>query len=714
MTTPSGRHYQLSYDPYGRPSLIVDESDNETQVAYNSHSQVVSVQTSQQNTQFAYDDAGRFEHWFTSNQVGPVLAHLNNSLQVNEALQNPWSITWSPNGISSATDPSGVTSNFKLSHFGDIEQVLTDAISTHASYDRLGNLLATTDALGVETKVQLSPGRRVEQLSIGSSLGRSFNYNDAGQISAVSALGDQQPLVAFDYDETNQTQTVQTPTSSTTYTKNGLGLTTKVVDQRGATSLYERDADGFVTKHEGPGFSVAYHRSTCSGMSSITDSALGSVDLPTTPQRELDTTGRITIDETGRTFRYDSAGRLKETISPNGSRWEYEYNNLGLLQQDRSDEHGTRNFTYDATGAVITVNQNGQPLYNCSYDEAGRRVSERHANGTIRNYVWDALDHLTEIIETNATETARTKITYAGISRPDTINGIQIGWDDGITNKPTQIGDTRYLRYGTKTLACTEGSTWTNDTGNDPYGIDDGDGLRFGFRGELALDDLVFMGSRIYQPATRSFLTRDPLPPVAGKNCFTSAYHYCYNDPINNIDPTGQRPLTIQEFEHHIERANQSPFNGLLAYADPLQPIRPYLGDDQPWSSWGDVWDVGVDGAKDFWNKEWAYDWGTGGAAVFNIGYGAYKINSGLGWLALVPPATALSPALGIATALFGGYHVVTGGARVIRGGRQAYEVAQNPRCESECTTGDNVERLVRGVIPGPVNSGIDFVGGLI
>jgi len=74
------------------------------------------------------------------------------------------------------------------------------------------------------------------------------------------------------------------------------------------------------------------------------------------------------------------------------------------------------------------------------------------------------------------------------------------------------------------------------------------DGIGCEERGELAIDGLVFLRARFYDPATRSFLSPDPLPNPPGAPCAANPYHYAWNDPVSLVDPSGLRPLTQDEF----------------------------------------------------------------------------------------------------------------------------------------------------------------------
>jgi RHS repeat-associated protein len=73
--------------------------------------------------------------------------------------------------------------------------------------------------------------------------------------------------------------------------------------------------------------------------------------------------------------------------------------------------------------------------------------------------------------------------------------------------------------------------------------------------GGLDIAGLEWLGARAYDPATRGFLSTDPLAPVLGAGWDGNPYAYAGNNPLNTTDPTGLRPLTDDELKAYDKSA---------------------------------------------------------------------------------------------------------------------------------------------------------------
>ncbi|MEA2245035.1 MAG: hypothetical protein QOD24_4591, partial [Solirubrobacteraceae bacterium] len=98
----------------------------------------------------------------------------------------------------------------------------------------------------------------------------------------------------------------------------------------------------------------------------------------------------------------------------------------------------------------------------------------------------------------------------------------------------------------------------------DPFGAPLGPpdpGLHLGYRGEVELDGETWLRARVYDSATRGFLSPDPLPPVPGGACAANPYHYAANNPLGQADPLGLRPVTDQELRDIRDRMGHNVFH---------------------------------------------------------------------------------------------------------------------------------------------------------
>jgi RHS repeat-associated protein len=160
---------------------------------------------------------------------------------------------------------------------------------------------------------------------------------------------------------------------------------------------------------------------------------------------------------------------------------------------------------------------------------------------------------------------SKTHLVYDNLGLPIEIGGVVVEWDL-TTGWPVaaRIGNSSYewtdeglvvRRHGAEPEPVALDWARNAEDGLDPWGAGPGRGVRLGYRGELAIGGLVFLRARFYDPATRSFLSPDPLPNPPGAPCGANPYHYAWNDPVSFVDPSGMRPLTQEEFERrkHLE-----------------------------------------------------------------------------------------------------------------------------------------------------------------
>jgi RHS repeat-associated protein len=277
--------------------------------------------------------------------------------------------------------------------------------------------------------------------------------------------------------------------------------------------------------------------------------------------------GRLLIGPDGTVYRYDDAGRLAEIAPPDGAPTTFEYGDDGLLLVERGPGGGRR-FTHDLAGRVNSITVDGVGATTIGYDDAGRRSTETGPDGTRTTYRWNALDQLTAIERTVPDGTTeRVTIDVDALGRPQRINGRAVGYDP-IAGAPNLVGDVRIVNVGALSWRSDDES-WGRTAPGMP------EGLRIG--------GLTVLGARTYDHVTRQFLSPDPLATVPGTNGAASAYTYAWHDPVNHVDPSGLRPISIAEYDAIRQREEQ----GRLAQA--WEAIK-----EDPWGSLAAVGVVAV------------------------------------------------------------------------------------------------------------------------
>ncbi len=517
--------------------------------------------------------------------------------------------------VGRVTDPAGAVTDFVNDVMGRPVAISAgDGATTLIGYGPIGGVSALTNPLGETTTAERTLSGRVQRLRFADGSGLDYTYDLLGRVSTVADPSDRpapgesgEPgISSYRYGPSGQLAAATTPdgTVAATHGSNGELRSTTGLDR--STVTYEYDPDGLLLRRTRQSLATVatttYRRSRGGRVTAIIDSEVGEIDLPNTvapvdttsisastpatPGRERrDDANRIVADRHGRTHRYDEAGRLIESLNADGDRWTFTYDAVGLLSREQHPHRGSRHYAYNAARQLVAIETETGLDATFSYDAAGRRVAAECSNGERVRYHWRGLHQLVAIERVDRQGQISTRrIAYSGFGRPELIDAgtadeVSIGWDDGMTGKPVEIGDRRYLRSGLDVRPAVPDAgrgAWSDGTVDDPWGdthgptdgdrwvADDTIGVGLGYRNELTVDGLVIMGDRVYEPASRSFLTVDPLPAVPGANAFAGVYAYAGNDPVNLVDPSGRRPLTIDEFAEKRAELERSRFGNFV------------------------------------------------------------------------------------------------------------------------------------------------------
>ena len=455
--------------------------------------------------------------------------------------------------------------------------------TTRARYDRAGRQTSQTDATGRTTTWAFDASGRVESVSVDgavvSSIERNIRarrviisdhtrpgspasehvleWNPRGQLVRRTRDG---RAVSWEYDADGRRTAMTTPDGTrTTYTWDAAGRLQAIEHPLLGRAAFERDAAGRLVTATADGLIQSWeHRDGW-----VVAHTLGDSDGFTRTTIDRDDEGRVLrVDRDGlaTTYDYDEARQLIAART-GGSATRWRYDPAGRLVTETTDGTTTEH-TYDAAGQLLTTTgPDGQTL-TYTYDALGRRTRVAGDDGSSRDLEWSATGWLGSVTDRDARGTRRTALHVDALAELESVDDTEVFWDTAASYgaTPVQAGDVSVLAAGPVTGV---GSSWTSPgwrtarsadgAAADPWSVgaatDLPGALGIGAAGELTVGGLEWLGARVYDPASRGFLSVDPLDPVPGAGWAGNPYSYAGNDPLHALDPLGLRPVTDAELK---------------------------------------------------------------------------------------------------------------------------------------------------------------------
>lgn len=560
IRSPLGRVESREYDRAGRLRRVVEPDGTEVVIERRGDGAVERVVRDGTVTTFDYDASGRLAA--VAGPWGSYGAERTAGVATSGTSRGstPAVVERDERGLPRrVTDPAGVVTELTYDASGRPTSYATGDSAASFEWDLAGRLTTVTDAYGNSTTFERDPRGSIERVirPDGTAIVRSF---EPGGALAGAADQDGDVLMRVERDANGRIVGATAGESRLQIRRDELGRGTEVTTDAG-TVRYTRDDDGYLTGlGDGSGHAVRIEWSADGRIEGFTLADGRRVALPEPVDVDRDDSGAIVRDEDGRRFAYDGAGRLvAATVGSRTTR--YGYDDRGLLATERTDD-SVRTYRYGRAGELVrTVDPDGvETTYE--YDSNGRRVAEHGSDGSRTTYSWDALGHLVGVrrVEADGTEVRR-EIRRDPVGRPVAIDDVPVLWDSEATGNLLGIGDERYLWWGNRVRVVTDPEgRWERRITDDPWGDDGGSGVRLGYRGELAVDGLLLLGERAYDTRTRSFLSRDPMPPGLGELAVGGPYVYAWNDPVNLVDPTGRHPISDEDYAAIREQAAKGMF----------------------------------------------------------------------------------------------------------------------------------------------------------
>lgn len=614
VRSSAGRGSDLGYDAAGRLVARTDTLGAATRYEWDAVDRLVGVISPSGRAQrCGYDHVGR-RVWA---DVGGLRSHFEHDhagrlTRITDPLGSSQQFAYDHRGrLVSATDAFGNTVRQEWDERGNlVASVDPFGSRTRFRHDAMRRSLGVTDQLGRTTMLERDAAGRVTRRLLANGDEVEFRLNRRGQTTDLAVNG--REVLVWERDRRGRPVIVHEPGRNRTHTLTwSAGSRLLRLASEASVLAWEFDTDGLATSRTVSGVKTAFTYDAAGRLSSIQHVEAPAVvierdvdgrvirlgsqhgferrfghDLAghlvgysqtvsgNTAMIELvrDANARIVEERRAEgtiTYGYDAGGQLVRAAGPAGQ-WAWRYDAGGRLVAEDAPR-GSRSFLYDDAHQLVRE-EGPQGVTTFRYDEVGRRVEERDDAGETRvRYEWDGLNRLARVERAGATTT----LDVDGFGSLVAVNQTALVWDPtaGVPEL-LSVGDRQFVGLPGRPLAAIEGSDfgwlgadWRGSIGEyDPWGAPlggegsdgdgvGGDGFALGYSGELAVDGLVWLRARAYDPASRQFLSPDPLPGVAGSAFAANPYHYAGNDPIGHADPLGLAPVSIEQYQSLREQA---------------------------------------------------------------------------------------------------------------------------------------------------------------
>jgi RHS repeat-associated protein len=570
VTDPLGNATGFSYDDAGNLAARTDAKNRRTVFAYNAAnelSQVTAPDTT--TTSYAYDESGHLASRTDAKGHATTYRYddAGRLLEVADPLGAQWTYAYDAGGnltgvttaAGNATPSSG---DGEIAYSYDAAGRLTGIDYSDATpdvtfaYDANSNLIRMADGAGTETRAYDALDRLTEVTRSADSF---FYVYDAGSNLTRRTYPDG-TVVDLTYDDDSRLASVASGGATTTYAYDQAGNLTSTAFPNGTseTGIFDRAGRLTTVAHSGgvgASSSFAYTLDevgnptqvvTPEGTTTYTYDVLDRLtgvcfaspcSLPTDERiaYAYDVVGNRTSEThpTGTTtYAYNTGDQLTSAAGPLGTTT-YTYDPNG-----NQTASGDRSFAYDLANRMTSTTRGGSTI-TYAYDGAGKRLS-RTAGSDVTSYLWDPNHSLPELALERDGSGSLLRRYVRGNDLVSLATGGQtyhyqhdgLGSVVGLTSSSgTRPSSHRYEPYGAE-RASAGGLPIPVVAPTNP--------MRF--TGELFDPDtgLYHLRAREYDPATGTFLSRDPLPqPMTEPG--VSSYAYVNNRPTVLVDPSGMR-----------------------------------------------------------------------------------------------------------------------------------------------------------------------------
>ena len=231
---------------------------------------------------------------------------------------------------------------------------------------------------------------------------------------------------------------------------------------------------------------------------------------------------------------------------------EYAYNLAGERSGEVTTDKLTgasysREYSWGAYGGLTSVTDSISSRVDISHtslisDAVGEVSAVSDGEGITVPLMWDARSDIPHLLGAGAT------------SAPSSEGGFsQAGIPGGVTpwhtlNVPGLTGSTLDSALGSTPGLPTD---WGVPSASATPVPGMPTGFEFTGAGSLRVAGLDMLGARVYDSPSRRFLSTDPKAAIAGSSWFADVYAYAGNNPLEYVDPRGERPMTVADYRKY-------------------------------------------------------------------------------------------------------------------------------------------------------------------
>jgi len=620
ITDAENHTTEYKYDEVNRLEKVIDPIDNETSYDYDCNGNRIWQQNGNgQVINYEYDDLNRLERrtFPGGAEVGYSYDQNGNRLSMTDA----GGVTTYYYDVLNRLDWTTATSNKTISYSYDENSNRTGMTAPSAGeavyvYDDLNRVEEIEDSIAGSTSYVYDSGGRIVQMTYPNGAFAAFSYADNNWIlGQVTKTSDEQNVItsfAYTYDNVGNRLTMSDLQGTTTYQYDDIYRLVSADYPDDSDSSYTYDKVGNRKIWSSASGTVAYQYNGANELiylsnnyTSGTVNVFGSVS-------DLDEYGNpaqvasVTVNGVSAEVSFANFSAFNVPI-------ELGFNTLTAVATDvggktswskitvnvtKTGEDFT-NFKYDGNGNLVEKNKQGEvtayyydvenrltkvrlssgQTNEFAYDGDKRRVESKTSNGTITRYLHDGLNVLQDLDVSGNIKAAYLqgigidKLIARSAWANQTVSSIGFYHSDALGSVRSLTNEAEEVTASYSYDAWGRLTAQTGTTGN-----------KYGFTSREWEDEigLQFNRARFYDPELGRFITRDPLtggpddPTISYFSGVYSSFHrfikeyvdalqpdrhnrytYCYNNPVNLVDPLGLVP-DEEEVEKAGERSDWS------------------------------------------------------------------------------------------------------------------------------------------------------------